>query len=199
MTAIEKAIQIISAKGGTIRTAEAISAGIHPRTLYTLRDNGTLEKLARGTYRLAKLDPVSEPDLALIAATIPNAVVCLISALALHDLTSQIPHVIHLAIARTARYPVSREIPISVYRYAPASFTAGVDSCEIGGACISVFNQEKTITDCFKYRNKIGLDVAIEALSIYSRKPGKSLQRVLEYAKINRVSKVIRPYLEASL
>ena len=94
---------IITAHGGMIRTGEALASGIHPRTLYALRDNGTLERLTHGLYRLVDLPPVADPDLALVAGRIPQGVVCLISALALHELTTQIPHRIDLAIPRTAR------------------------------------------------------------------------------------------------
>src|SRR5690606_29684645 len=107
--AAEKARRLIARKGGTIRTAEALAAGIHPRTLYALRDDGTLEQLTRGLYRLSALPAPGDHDLALVAGRIPHGVLCLISALAYHDLTTQIPHKIHLAIPRTSRYPVLKE------------------------------------------------------------------------------------------
>jgi len=197
-TAIETALQIIAARGGTIRTSEALSSGIHPRTLYALRDEGLLEQLARGLYRLADLPPIGDPDLALVAGRIPQGVVCLISALAIHDLTTQIPHEIHLAISRSARYPICNEVPLSVYRFSQRSFTAGVTSCDIGGTTARVYDTEKSIADCFKYRNKIGLDITLEALAIYKKRRGASMQRILEYARINRVGSKIRPYLEAT-
>jgi predicted transcriptional regulator of viral defense system len=197
-TKTETALQIIASMGGTVRTSEAMSAGIHPRTLYALRDSGRLVMLARGLYRLADLPQVGDPDLALVAGRIPRGVVCLISALAIHDLTTQIPQMIHLAISRTARYPTLDEVPLAVYRFSRPSFAAGVTTHDIGGASVRVFDAEKSIADCFKYRNKIGLDIYLEALSLYKRRRGASLQRVLEYARINRVGNVIRPYLEAS-
>jgi len=197
-TKTEAAIQIIAARGGTVRTREALSAGIHPRTLYALRDSGRLIQLARGLYRLSDLSPVGDPDLALVAGRIPQGVVCLISALAIHGLTTQIPHEIHLAISRKARYPTLDEVPLAVYRFSRPSFSAGVTDHDIGGASVHVFDAEKSIADCFKYRNKIGLDIFLEAISLYRRRRGASLQRVLEYARINRVGNLIRPYLEAS-
>jgi predicted transcriptional regulator of viral defense system len=196
-TGSELALQIIADKGGTVRTGEALSAGIHPRTLYALRDSGQLVQLARGLFRLADLPPVGDPDLALVAGRIPRGVVCLVSALAIHDLTTLIPHEIHLAISRTARYPVLDEVPLAIYRFSQKSFTAGVSDHDLGGTSVRVFDAEKSITDCFKYRNKIGLDVTLEALSLYRRRPGASMQRILEYARINRVENPMRPYLEA--
>ncbi len=192
----EKALRIIEARGGTIRTRDALASGIHPRTLYALRDSGVLERLARGLYRLSDLPPVGDPDLALVSGRIPQGVVCLISALAIHDLTTQIPHEVHLAISRSARYPVCSEVPLTVYRFAKASFAAGVIERDISGTVVRVFDAEKTVADCFKYRNKIGLDVVLEAMAACKRRPGFSVQRILEYARVNRVSNVIRPYLE---
>lgn len=192
-----KALDIVAAHGGTIRTSEALAAGIHPRTLYALRDNGALVTVTRGVYRLAELPPPGDPDLALVAERIPHAVICLISALSLHELTSQIPHQIHIAIPHTARTPVCREVPLSVHRFADPSYTAGVIEHDIGGAIVRAYDKEKTIADCFKFRNKIGIDIVIEALNTYRHQRGASLQTILGYAKINRVGNTIRPYLEA--
>ena len=196
-SAVEKALQIIKINGGTIRTKQALEFGIHPRTLYALRDNGKLDKLTRGLYRLSGLPPLGDPDLAIVASRIPHGIVCLISALALHELTTQIPHEVHLALPRAARYPIFNEIPIAIYRYAQESYVSGVMEFDVGGAKIQVFSPEKTIADCFKYRNKIGLDLSLEALSLYRKRKGASLQQILEFARINRVANHIKPYLEA--
>lgn len=192
-----KAIKIITENGGTIRTGEALAGGIHPRTLYALRDNGTLEMVARGLYRLASLPPAGDPDLMLVAGRIPQGVVCLISALAIHELTTQIPHRVDLAIPRTARYPVCAGVPLTIYRFALASYQAGITEHDVGGIRINIYAPEKSLADCFKYRNKIGLDVFLEALDAYRKRPGASMQKVLEYARVNRVETNIRPYLEA--
>jgi predicted transcriptional regulator of viral defense system len=198
-TKTEAALQIIAAGGGTVRTSEALAVGIHPRTLYALRDSGRLIRLARGLYRLSDLPPVGDPDLALVAGRIPQGVVCLISALAIHNLTTQIPHSIHLAISRTARYPILDEVPLAVYRFSRHSFSAGVIDHDFGGSTVRIFDAEKSIADCFKYRNKIGIDITLEALALYKKRRGGSIQRILEYARINRVDTKIRPYLEASI
>jgi predicted transcriptional regulator of viral defense system len=195
--ASERALGIIAAHGGTIRTGEALSCGIHPRTLYALRDTGALQKVTRGVYRLADLPPVGDPDLALVANRIPNGVVCLISALALHELSTQIPHAVHVAIPRTARYPACNDVPLIVYRFSSASYGAGVIEHDIGGALVRAYDPEKTIADCFKFRNRIGIDIVTEALATYRRRRGASIQKVLDYAKVNRVDTKIRPYLEA--
>lgn len=166
-------------------------------SLYELRDTGVLEIVGRGVYRLSNLPPLGDPDLALIAKRVPHAVVCLISALSIHELTTQIPHTVHLALPRSARYPVVNKVPLTVYRFSFASYEAGIVEHDIGGAVIRIYNPEKTIADCFKYRNKLGIDLVIEALSAYRRQKDASMQKILEYAGINRVYTQIRPILEA--
>jgi len=195
----KKACEIFKAHGGTLRTREALKAGIHPRTLYAMRDAGELTQLVRGVYRLADLPPLSNPDLAVVSKRIPQGVVCLISALVFHELTTQIPHVVHLALPRNTWTPKIKYPPLRVYRFSTKAFEAGVETHTIGGVKVRVYNAGKTLADCFKYRNKIGLDVAMEALRIYRRRRNARLQHVLEYARICRVESVIRPYLEASV
>lgn len=185
--------------GGVIRTAEAIRAGVHPRTLYALRDSGFLERLERGLYRLAELPELGDPDLVTVALKAPGGVVCLISALAHHDLTTQIPHEVSVALPRHAEPPRISAPPIRVYWFSAASMTAGVEVQVIDRVRVRIFSPEKTIADCFKYRNKIGLDLALEALRLYFKRGRANLDDLTRYAKIDRVQNVIRPYLEAML
>ena len=201
----EKARVVFKSRGGTLRTREVLAEGIHRRTLYAMRDAGELIQLARGLYRLAELPPLSEPDLATVAMRIPQGVVCLISALAYHEMTSQIPHEVHLALPRTARYPKLAYPPLSIFRFSREAFEAGIETHIIDKISVRVFDPEKTLADCFKYRNKIGLDVALEALRFYrgtspnGRCRGSRLQAVLACARTCRVERVMRPYLEAAL
>ena len=198
-TPIEEAKQRIRELGGTVRTGEALEAGIHPRTFYALRDSGELEQLSWGVYRLAELPSLTEPDLATVAKRIPEGVVCLISALAVHELTTQIPHAVHLALQRGTRYPTLDYPPLRVYLFSKAAFAAGVEERRVDEVPVRIFNAEKTLADCFKFRHKIGLAVATEALRMYRGRPGTNLQRIYEYAQGCRVANVIRPYLEAGL
>jgi len=198
-TAIREARQRIRELGGTVRTGEALAAGVHPRALYTLRDNGELEQLSWGVYRLADLPALSEPDLATVAKRIPEGVICLISALAVHELTTQIPHAVHLALPRGTRYPKLDHPPLRVYLFSKGAFLAGGEERKIDDIPVRLYGAEKTLADCFKFRHRIGLDVATEALRTYRRRPGADLQRVYEYARVCRVANVIRPYLEAGL
>ena len=169
-------------------------------TLYALRDSGEIEQVARGLYRLSTAPPLSNPDLVPIAIRIPRAVVCLISALAHHRLTTRVPHAVDIALPSHAQAPKMDNVPIRVFWYPEGSFRAGVEVVEIDDVPVRVYSAEKTIADCFKYRNKIGLDVALEALRAYrerTKKPNR--QALTKFAQINRVEKIMRPYLEAIL
>jgi predicted transcriptional regulator of viral defense system len=196
-TLIKRARRIFKERHGTLRTVEALRAGIHPRTLYALRDCGEIEQIARGLFRLAKLPPPSEPDLLTVAKKVPRAVFCLLTALAFHRLTTQIPHAVELALPRTARIPRLDHPPLKVYRFSPESLGAGIERHVLEGISIQVYSREKTLADIFKYRNKVGLDLGLEALRAYRSQPKRDFHAVLKYARICRVENVIRPYLEA--
>jgi predicted transcriptional regulator of viral defense system len=196
--ALRQARRVFARHGGMLRTSDAIRHGIHPRVLYQLRDRGDLERVGRGLYRLTTEEPLTNPDLVAVAMRAPRAVICLISALAYHELTTQVPHAVDLALPSHAQAPKIREIPIRVFWFPPPSFNTGVEVVEIDKTPVRIYSAEKTVADCFKYRNKIGLDVAIEALRIYRHTRRKSdLQAITRFAQVNRVFRVMRPYLEA--
>jgi predicted transcriptional regulator of viral defense system len=199
-TRLAKARRVFSKHGGMLRTSKALRLGIHPRTLYALRDTGDIERVGRGLYRLSTAPPLSSPDLVPIAIRIPHAVVCLISALAHHHLTTQVPHSIDIALPSHAQIPKIDGVPLRVFWYAKPSFSSGVDVVRVDKVPVRIYSPEKTIADCFKYRNKIGIDIAIEALRTYrERKRKPDFQSLMKFAQINRVQRVMRPYLEALL
>jgi predicted transcriptional regulator of viral defense system len=145
------------------------------------------------------MPPLSEPDLITVAKKVPQAVFCLITALAFHGLTTQIPHEVQIALPRTARHPRLDYPPIKAFRFSTNSYAAGVGTHQVDGVSIRVYSAEKTLADAFKYRNKLGLDVALDALRNYRDRRKPQFQKVLEFARICRVERVICPYLEASL
>lgn len=196
-SASQKALMTIREMGGTIRTGNAIRAGIHPRTLYQLRDSGDLEVLSRGTYRLAAQGDVSDLDLTIVAARIPHAVVCLVSALAFHEITTQIPRAVSIALAKGSETPRLDYPPLAVQRFSEAALKEGVEEHQVDGLSIKVYGAEKTLADCFKFRNKLGMDVVLEALKLYKARKEFDLGELLRYAKVCRVEKIMRPYLEA--
>lgn len=197
--AFKVAEQVFHRYGGVLRTHEAIQYGIHPRTLYAMRDAGKLERLSRGLYRIADLPPLGNPDLVAVALKIPNGVICLISALAWHELTTQIPHEVYLALPRGAQPPRLDYPPVRVFWFTGDAFSKGVETFEVDGVSVRIYGVEKTLADCFKYRNKIGLDIAVEALKRYVGSRRIQLDKLMAYARICRVEKVMRPYLEALL
>lgn len=182
---------------GVLRTSQALQLGIAPRTLYALRDAGTLIEVSRGLYRLANLPPLSQPDLVTVAMRIPRGVICLISALAYHDLTTQIPHAVHVALPRDAEKPRLDYPPIRLFWFSGQALTTGVEKHNLDGVTVKIYSPEKTVADCFKYRNKIGLNIALEALKRCRERNRCSVQRLLHFSRICRVEKVMRPYLEA--
>jgi predicted transcriptional regulator of viral defense system len=195
----DKAAEIFKEHGGILRTSEALSAGIHPDTLYAMRDFEVVEVVSRGVFRLADGTLLSNPDLIPIAKRIPEAVICLISALAFHDITTQIPHEVHIALKRGAAEPRLDYPPIKTYRFTGAAFTEGIENHKIDGVSVRTYNLEKTIADCFKFRNRVGLDTAVEAVRLYRERKTVRVDDLMHYAEICRVKKIIRPYLEVLL
>ena len=195
----ERAIEEFRRHGGILRTKDAISAGIHPRTLYALRDDGTVECLSRGLYRLADAPPLANPDLVAVAKRVPEGVVCLLSALSFHEITTQIPHEIYLAIPRHAEAPRIDHPPVRVFWFAGKAFSEGIETHRLDDVPVRIYNREKTLADCFKYRNKIGMDTVLEALRLCREQRRLDVEALMRYAEIRRVKDVIRPYLEATL
>ena len=164
-----------------------------------MRDSGALEVVSRGMYRLAGSSPLGSPDLVTVATRIPGGVICLISALAFHELTTQIPHEVHVALPRGAEEPRLDYPPIKTYRFTGEAYTQGVESHELDGVIVHIYSPEKTLADCFKFRNKVGLDTAVEAVRFYRERTRVKVDDLMRYAAICRVEKIIRPYLEALL
>lgn len=192
-------VEIFRRHGGQLRMSEAIQYGISRYTLYKMRDNGILEQVSRGIYRLVDLPPISNPDLVTVSLRFPNAVICLISALSYHGITTQIPHAVSVAVPRGSRMPSLDSPPIQAYKFSEEAFQAGIETHMIDSVAVRIYNSEKTLADCFKYRNKLGMDVVLEALKLYKSQKKYSLDKLIKYARICRVEKVMKPYLEATL
>lgn len=164
-----------------------------------MRDAGMLERLDRGLYRLSDLPPLSDPDLVTVASKIPKGVICLISALHFHGITTQIPHAVSIAVRRGTEPPRLDYLPIRLYWFSGEAFTSGIELHTIDKTPVRVYSAEKTLADCFKYRNKIGMDTVLEALTLYRDQQKTKPRKLIEYAKVCRVEKIMRPYLEALL
>jgi predicted transcriptional regulator of viral defense system len=179
--------------------SEAIAHGITRYMLYSLRDKGIIEKVSRGYYRLAELPPISNPDLVTVSLRFPNAVICLISALSYHNITTQIPHVVSVAVPRDSRIPLLDYPPVQAHRFSNDAYNSGIENHSIDDVPVKIYTPEKTLADCFKFRNKIGMDVVIEALKLYRSKQQFNLEKLLTYAKVCRVKNIMAPYLEATI
>jgi predicted transcriptional regulator of viral defense system len=194
---LEAAVQAFRERGGTLRTRDLIARGVHTDALYALRERGQIVELGRGLYRLADAGESEYPDLAVFAARAPNAAICLISALSYHGITTQIPSSIHLAVPRGSYHRIKLSVPVTVYRFDPKTFTEGLDTRAIGGMPVKIYNPARTVVDCFKFRNKIGLDVALEALRLARQRKRVQNRELLHYARLLRVANLMSPYLQA--
>ena len=179
--------------------SEALRRGVNRHTLYSMVEEGTLERLSRGVYRLAELEPVANPDLVTVAQRIPGGVVCLISALAFHRLTTQIPHVVWVAVRRGVWEPKLDWPPIRIMEFGERAHQAGIEVHELDGVAVSIYSPEKTLADHFKYRNRIGLDIALESLRLYVERGHLKVEELLAMARVCRVERIMTPYLEALL
>lgn len=194
-----QALHTFETHGGILSTGQALRLGIHPRTLYALRDEAKLERMERGLYRLAHSKPLGNPDLVTVALKVPKGVVCLISALAFHRMTTQIPHAVYLAIPANDQAPALQYPPLRLFWYSKAVYENGIVQEKLDRTPIRVYSPEKTLADCFKYRNKLGIDVCVEALNLYRQRGRMKMDLIERYAKLCRVERVMRPYLEAVL
>jgi len=194
---LDTALQAFRDRGGTLRTRDLIALGIHTDALYALREGGQIVELGRGLYRLADAGEPEHPDLAVVAARAPNAAVCLISALSYHGITTQIPSSVHLAVPRGSYHGIKLPIPVTVYRFDPKTFDEGLNTHRIGGMPLRIYNPARTVVDCFKFRNKIGLDIALEALRLARQRKRVQNRELLHYARLLRVANPMSPYLQA--
>ena len=192
-----KVRKAFSRAGGALRTTQALRAGMHPRDLYGLTDAGILERVSRGVYRLADLPPLADPDLVTVAVRIPKAVIALVSALHFHGLTTEIPHEVSIALPQGTARPRLDWPPLRVVWLSGAMFTSGIEVHERDGVRLRVYEAAKTVADCFRFRNRLGIDVAVEALRTGLEERRFTPADIMRAASTCRVGRIVRPYLEA--
>jgi predicted transcriptional regulator of viral defense system len=180
-----------------LRSRDVAHQGIHTSTLTRMTKAGTLERVGPGRYRLARTTGTTEHhDLAVAAAAVPRSVVCLISALRFHDIGTQLPAEVWIAVPRGTRVPRLSAPPLRVINISPAVFDVGIEEHRLDGQTVRVYSLARTIADCFRFRNKIGLDVALEALTDSWRRKRLNLDELTQIAKTLRIQRVMQPYLE---
>ena len=203
MTSTQDSILELARRQGLIRPLDLDAHGLPRVSLTRLVRQGRLARVGRGLYALPERSVSEHTALAEVARRHPRAVVCLLSALRFHELTTQAPFEVWLAIPGKARQPRLDYPPLRVVRFSEATLTEGVEEHQIDGVTVRITSVARTLADCFKYRNKIGLDVALEALKegLQAGEGGHkrrvSLDEVWRYAQLDRVSNAMRPYLES--
>ena len=182
---------------GIVRPRDLERYGVSRSRLYELAGTGFVERLDRGLYTASDHPATEWHSLALVAKRAPGAIICLVSALLFHDLTTQLPHEVWIAISENARRPSFGYPPLRVVRFSSKALTEGVETYRIEGVDVRITSIGKTLADCFKYRNKIGLDVALEALREAWRGRRVTMDDMVRCARTCRVERVMRPYLES--
>ena len=197
MTDLATTLLRAARKRAVIRPRDLPELGVPRSYLSRLVAAGVLEKVGRGMYRATHARVTEHHGLALAAARVPHAVVCLLSALRFHELTTQAPFEVWIAIDPKARVPAPGDPPLRIVRMTRKALSAGIDVHSVEGVPVSITSPARTVADCFKFRNKIGLDVALEALRDFRRRRG-NLDELWRHAGLLRVANILRPYLEAS-
>ncbi len=185
-------------RAGVLRPRDLDAEGIPREYLRRLHQRGLLLRLGRGLYAATDRDLGAHESLVAACKAVPNGVVCLLSALRFHDMTTQAPRAVWLAVGHKARAPVNSGIPLHVVRFSGPALSEGVTEHLVEGVPVRVYDPAKTVADCFKYRNKVGLDVALEALREFRQQRKGSADDLWHYASVCRVANLMRPYLEAT-
>jgi predicted transcriptional regulator of viral defense system len=182
---------------GMVRPRDIESIGLPREYLVRLHRQGKLNRSGRGIYTVPDASVTERHSYAEVAKRVPEAVICLLSALAFHEITTQSPAAVWVALRKGARKPALTSPSLRIVRLSGPSLSEGIENHKVEGVPVRVYSAAKTVADCFKFRNKVGLDIAIEALKDCLRQKKASVNEVYRYAKICRVSNVIRPYMEA--
>lgn len=194
---IRKALAL-ARKLGVLRPRDLRAAGLRREYVQRLLARGQLERIGRGLYAAPAAKVSAHRSLAEVSKATPQGVVCLLSALRYHGLTTQHPSEVWLALPSKAWRPRRTPFPVRVVYFSDAAQRSGIETQTIDGVAVRIYSPAKTVADCFKFRNKIGIDVAVEALRDYLKKHRGGVDALWRYAKICRVQRVMQPYLEAA-
>jgi len=192
----ERVLEIVR-RAGVLRPRDLDPHGIPRQYLRILLDRGLVKRIGRGLYMASDAEVTEHHTLAAACKRVPGGVICLLSALRFHGVGTQEPHEVWIAIGDKDRLPKPKYLPLRIVRFPPRALRTGVEEHKIEGVIVRVFNVPKTVADCFKYRNKIGLDMALEALRDCWRQQRATMDDLWRYAKICRMTNVMRPYLES--
>lgn len=188
---------MLAHKNGLFRLSEAAAIGVHPEYVRRLTQRRQLVRLGRGLYAAASMEPTEHHTLAEVAKRVPKGTVCLLTALRFHGLGTQNPREVWLAVDRRAGIPRIDFTPVRIVRISGTAFSTGIDEHEIEGVTVRITSPARTVVDGFKFRNKIGVDVAVEALRDYRRLRKGTVDELWRQADRLRMARVIRPYWDA--
>ena len=192
----DRTLQLVK-KAGVLRPRDLQPHGIPRQYLHILEQAGKVQRSGRGLYVLTGMDLTENHTLAEACKRVSHGVICLLSALRLHHLTTQLPHEVWMAIAATSRKPTVDYPPVRIVRFSGDALTYGIEERKVEGVLVRVYSPAKTVADCFKFRYKIGLDVALESLRDCRAKKKATVDDLWTAAKVCRVANVMRPYMEA--
>lgn len=196
--AYKQALQFVR-KQGMVRPRDLESLGIQRMVISRLVEQGELVRRSRGIYTLPDYEPTEHTHLAEVALRIPKAAICLLSALRFHEMTTQNPFQIWIMMDKASRKPRLEYPPLRIVRASGQALTAGLEVHRIEGVKVSITNPAKTVVDCFRYRRRVGLDIALEALKQYRRERRGTMDDLYRFAKIDRVAPLMSPYMDALL
>ena len=188
--------EFFRSKGGIVRRGELLPALMTARMLQKNMERGIIQRWGRGIYRLREENLQDVPEMLMVVRKYPAAVICLVSALSFHDMTTQIPHAVDIAIPYQGNVPKSSYPLIRTFRFRDAIYEAGIETHDMQGVPLKVYNREKTLVDVFRFRNRVGMDVFLEALKMYANSHTVNLPLIHEYAALRGVTRTIMPYLE---
>lgn len=191
----QRALELVDGVG-LLRPSDLEKAGISRQYAYRLCDSGVLRRVGPGLYARAKSEESENISLATVARRVPAAIICLLSALRFHELTTQNPHRVWIALPPRSRVPVISGLALRVVQFSGTALSEGVETLEMDGVSVRITTPARTVVDCFKYRNKIGRDVAVEALRDAMDQGKASLGEIIRIAEARKVARVMHPYLE---
>ncbi len=192
-------IEFLRKKGGFVEYPDLIKAGFYKAIIRETLKSGRIERISRGVYGLTEIPDMAYPDLVTACFIIPRGVVCLITALSFYEVTDEIPRYIDIAIPAQTREKEIQNLPIRYYHFSQKSWEAGIEEHNIDGYKVRVYSLAKTIADCFKFRNQIGMDVARASLKCAFLEKKVPHHEIMKYASICRVTNIIKPILETLL
>jgi len=194
---MQNVIEIFKENYGYAYLKDLKAQGVHTDTIRKLLTEGKIEKIKPGLYRLTDTTVTAYQGFVDVCMAMPRAVICLHSALSYYELTTTVPAVVMVAVPREEKYPRIKYPPVKVFYFSPANYEEGIETIHTKTGNFRIYNVEKTIVDCFRYRNRLGEDVAVEGLKNYLRRRYANLNRLFSYARKGRMYRVMLPYVEA--